>query len=101
MDELNFTLGKPPFFSNGPELLVNDVPVVDASIPNVISSPRGQSVEVHVGGIASYLDVAHAGCCYHYLNYKVSFSKSAIADPFGHRRTSWARPRTVKRPPSQ
>merc|ERR1719379_176345 len=74
LPELNFTFSEGVLLG---ELLVNGTPVVEAHVPGLIVSARGKSVEMHAGGIVSYLTTARVGCCYPYLNYKISLSHSS------------------------
>jgi len=74
---LNFTLRTQLL---EPSLLVNGIPLVDAQLPSPLVSVTKHTAEVHTGGIVSYLSMARAGCCYPYLNYRASFSKTAFKD---------------------
>merc|ERR1719198_956943 len=52
---------------------MNGQPVVQANLSGLEASSGGQSLKLNVGGTLSQLSTAKAGCCYHYINYKVSF----------------------------
>jgi len=78
LPELDFTFGGGLLRG---ELLVNGTPVVEAHIPGLIVSSHGKSAEVHAGGIVSYLTAARVGCCYPYLNYKISLAQSSFQNP--------------------
>jgi len=74
---LNFSLGTGLL---GSELLLNGMPVVEANISGLEATSSGQSLKLRVGGTMSQISTARAGCCYHYINYKVSLSKTELSN---------------------